>query len=95
VIGARASQRCELCRRQRRHGQGAVEHLPEERVAHIQSAGFNAQKKSVIGADNRCWKYLHCAIIKHREAERDFEFIGEDKDRQLELVWRETKIGNV
>jgi hypothetical protein len=29
------------------------------------------------------------------EAKRDFEFIGEDRDRQLESLWRETKIGNV
>jgi hypothetical protein len=98
MIGARASPRCELCRRERRHGQGAIvaiECLPEETVAHIQSAGCKAQKKSVIGVHNRCWKYLLCAITKHGEAKRDFEFIGEDKDRQLESLWRETKIGNV
>ena len=64
-------------------------------MAHVQSAGCKAQKKSVIGADNRCWKYLLCAINKHGEAKRDFEFIGEGKDRQLESLWRETKIGNV
>ena len=29
------------------------------------------------------------------EAKRDFEFIREDKDRQLESSWKETKIGNV
>ena len=29
------------------------------------------------------------------EAKRNFEFIGKDKDRQLESLWRETKIGNV
>jgi hypothetical protein len=33
-------------------------------VAQIQSAGCKAQKKSVIGAYNRCWKYLLCAITK-------------------------------
>ena len=37
---------------------------------------------------------LLCAIIKHGEAKRDFEFIGADKDRQLESRWRETKIGD-
>jgi hypothetical protein len=61
MIGARASPRCELCRRERRHGQEAIERLPEETVAHIQSAGCKGQKKSVIGAHNRCWKYLLCA----------------------------------
>ena len=84
MIGARANPRCELCRRERRHGQAAIaaiEHLPEETVAHVQSAGCKAQKKSVIGAHNRCWKYLLCAINKHGEAKRNFEFIGEDKDR--------------
>jgi hypothetical protein len=27
-------------------------------VAHLQGAGCKAQKKSVIGAHNRCWGYL-------------------------------------
>ena len=31
----------------------------------------------------------------HGEAKRNFEFIGEDKDRQLESLWSETKIGGV
>jgi hypothetical protein len=61
-----------------------MECLPEETVAHIQSTGCKAQKKSVIGAHNKCWKYLLCATTKHREAKHDFEFIGDDKDRQLE-----------
>ena len=34
MIGARSSPRCELCRREERHGQEAIEHLPEE-TAHI------------------------------------------------------------
>jgi hypothetical protein len=88
MIGARASPRCELCRRARRHEQAAIERLPEETVAHIQSAGCKAQKKSVVGAHNRCWKYLLYAIT-------NFEFIGEDKDRQLESLWNETNIGAV
>ena len=29
------------------------------------------------------------------EAKPNFEFIGEDKDRQLESLWRETRIGDV
>jgi hypothetical protein len=87
MIGAWASPRYELCRRERRHGQEVTEHLPEETVAHIQSAGCNVQKKSVIGAQNRCWKYLLWAITKHGEAKFDFEIIGEDKNRQLESLW--------
>ena len=98
MIGARANPRCELCRRERRHEQAAIaaiEHLPEETVAHVQSAGCKAQKKSVIGAHNRCWKYLLCAINQHGEAKRNFEFIVfEDKDRQLESLWKETNIGD-
>jgi hypothetical protein len=58
--------------------------LPTETVAHIQSAVCKAQKKSVIGALNRCWKYLIGAISTHGEATRDLEFIGRDKDKQLE-----------
>jgi hypothetical protein len=92
MIGARASPRCELCRREGRHGQEEIEHLPEETVAHIQSAGCKAQEKSVIGAHNRCLKYLLCAITKYGGAKRKFELIGEDKDRQLESLWRETNI---
>lgn len=63
-------------------------------MSHKQSPGCIAQRKSVIGAHNKCCKYLLCAIIKHGEAKRDFEFIGADKDRQLESLWRETKIGD-
>ena len=62
--------------------------LPTETLAHIQSAGCKAQKKSVIGAHKRCWKYLIGAISTHGEAARDLEFIGGDKDKQLEkLAW--------
>jgi hypothetical protein len=68
--------------------------LPTETVAHIQSAGCKAQK-SVIGAHNRCWKYLIGAISTHGEATRDLEFIGGDKDKQLEKLWAETRIGNI
>jgi hypothetical protein len=32
------------------------------KLAHIQSAGCTAQRKRVIGAYNKCWKYLLCAI---------------------------------
>ena len=64
--------------------------LPTETVAHIQSAGCKAQEKSVIGAHNRCWKYLIGAISTHGEATRDLEFIGGDKDRQIKQLWTET-----
>jgi hypothetical protein len=69
--------------------------LPTETVAHIQIAGCKAQKKSVIGAHNRCWKYLIGAISTHGEATRDLEFIGGDKDRQLKQLWTETRIGDI
>jgi ribonuclease HI len=91
MIKARGSPSCELCRRERRQGQTAMQSLPEETVAHIQSTGCKAQKKSVTGAHNKCWKYLLCAITKHGKADRNFEFIGEDKDRQLESLWKDTE----
>ena len=69
--------------------------LPTETLAHIQSAGCKAQKKSVIGAHNRCWKYLIGAISTHGEVRRDLEFICGDKGKQLEKLWAETKIGNI
>ena len=59
------------------------------------SARGKAQKKSVIGAHNRCWKYLIGAISTHGEATRDLEFIGGDKDKQLEKLWVETKMGDI
>ena len=66
-----------------------------EKAAHIQRAGCKAKKKSVIGAHNRCWKYLTGAISTHGEAKRSLEFIGGDKDRQLKHLWAETKIGEI
>jgi len=66
-----------------------------ETVARIQSAGCKAQKKSVIGAHNRCWKYFVGAITTHGEAKRDLEFIGGDKDRQLKKLWTETRISSI
>jgi hypothetical protein len=64
-------------------------------VAHIHSTGCKAQKKSVIGAHNRCWKYLVGAITTHGETKRDLEFIGGDKDRQMKKLWTETRIGSI
>ena len=55
MIGARASPGCELCKRERNMDLKATDVLPTETVSHIQSAGCKAQKKSVIGAHNRCW----------------------------------------
>ena len=73
----------------------SIDSLPTETVAHIQSAGCNLQKKSVIGAHNRCWKYLIGAISTHGEAKRSLEVLGGDKDRQLHTLWKETKIGEI
>jgi hypothetical protein len=70
MIGARASPGCELCKRMELK---TTDVLPLETVAHIQSAGCKAQQKSVIGAHNRCWKYLIGAISNHGEATRDLE----------------------
>ena len=67
--------------------------LPKEIVEHIQSACCKTQKKSVIGAHNLCWKYLIDPISTHGEATRDLEFIGGDKDKQLQELWAETRIG--
>jgi hypothetical protein len=53
------------------------------------------QKKSVIGAHNRCWKYLIGAISTHGEAKRSLEVLGGNKDRQLHTLWKETKIGEI
>jgi hypothetical protein len=77
------------------HEREMTEVLPTETLAHIQSAKCKAQKKSVIGAHNRCWKYLIGAVSTHGEAARDLEFIGGDKDKQLENLWAETKIGDI
>jgi hypothetical protein len=51
MISARTSPGCELCKRERKTDLGAT-NVPVETVAHIQSAGCKAQKKSVIGARN-------------------------------------------
>jgi ribonuclease HI len=95
MIGARASPGCELCKRERNIDLKTTDVLPTETVAHIQSAGRKAQKKSVIGAHNRCWKYLIGAISNHGEGTRDLGFIGGDEDKQLEKLWAETKIGSI
>ena len=86
MIGARASPRCEFCKRERETRGASIDSLPPETVAHIQSAGCNLQKKSVIGAHNRCWKYLIGAISTHGEAKRSLEVLGGDKDRQLHTL---------
>ena len=70
MIGARASPGCELCKRERRMDTTSTDALPIETVAHIQSAGCKAQKKSVIRAHNRCWEYLRGANSTHVEAKR-------------------------
>jgi hypothetical protein len=93
MIGARASLGCELCKRERNMDLKMTYVLPKEIVEHIQSACCKTQKKSVIGAHNLCWKYLIDPISTHGEATRDLEFIGGDKDKQLQELWAETRIG--
>jgi len=83
---------CELCRREREASGCTTDNLPLETVAHIQSAGCKAQKESVTHAHNSCWKFLLRSIMEHGEAERDFLFLGEDKDKQLTTLWRDTEI---
>jgi hypothetical protein len=75
-----------LCKRERQQRKEAIDKIPAETVAHIQSAGCKAQKKGVIGAHNRCWKYLLGAISKHGEVKCDVEFIGEDKRQTTEAI---------
>jgi hypothetical protein len=45
-----------------------------------------------IGAGGR---YLRVAILMHGEAKRNLEFIGGERDRQLQQLWAETKIGDI
>ena len=75
MIGARASPGCELCKRERNMDRKTTDALPTETLAHIQSAGCKSQKKSVIDAHNRCWKYLIGSISTHCEATRDLELV--------------------
>jgi hypothetical protein len=95
MIGARASPGCELCKRERNMDRKTTDVLPTETLAHIKSAGCKAQKKSVIGAHIRCWKYLIGDISTHGESTRDLKFIGGDKDKQLEKLRAETMIGDI
>jgi hypothetical protein len=81
MIGARASPGCEICKRARNMDLKTTDVLPTETVAHIQSASCKAQKKSVIGAHNRCWKYLIGAIspmVKQQETLNSLEEIKAD-----------------
>ena len=56
--------RLRAVQKKRQQRQAAIDNISAETVAHIQSTGCKAQKKSVIGAHNRCWKYLLGAIFK-------------------------------
>ena len=94
MIAARASSRCELCRRERESEQQSMESLPEETVTPIRSARCKAQRKSVIGAHNNCWKYLLCAMTMEMRSTTSNSF-EVDKDRQFESLWKETKMGDV
>jgi hypothetical protein len=92
MIGARVSPRCELskekvdtnkkrlsiCRKKQWHT-FKVQDVNRKRRA---SLGLTA----VVEVSSLCHHH-------HGEAKHNFEFI-EDKDRQLESLWRETNIGN-
>jgi len=95
MIGVRASPECELCKRERSMNREPTDVLPTETLAHIQSAECKSKKKSVIGTHNRCWKYLIVVISTHGQAARDLEFIGGDKNKQLEKLWAETRLGDI
>jgi hypothetical protein len=56
---------------------------------------MHGAEKSVIGAHDKSWKYLLGTITNFGKTELKFEFIGDKKDRQLESLWKDTKIGNV
>jgi hypothetical protein len=50
MIGAWASPHCDLCRRERRHEQTAIEHLSEETVAHILFVqGVRRKRRASLG----------------------------------------------
>ena len=55
-------------------------HQPKQVI----SAGCRAQKQSVTQSHNSSWKFpsLLRSIMEHSEAERDFLFLGVDKDKQ-------------
>ena len=40
-------------------------------------------------------RYLRGAILMYGEAKRNLEFIGGERDRQLQQLWAETKIGDI
>ena len=78
--------------KEREAGGQPTDNLPLETVAHIQSAGCKEQKQCVTQAHNSCWKFLLRSIMEHGEAERDFLFLGEDKDKQLTTLWRDAEV---
>jgi hypothetical protein len=79
-------------RRERRHGQEAIEHLPEETVARIQGAGCKAQRKRVFGLTPGVGSIFSAPLpnIGRRNV-----ISNSSEDRQLESLWRETNIGDV
>jgi len=94
-ICTRKSPGCELYKRERRKDTVLDDVLPLETVANLQNAGCKSQKKSVIGVHNRCWGYLRGVNLMHDEAKRNLEFIGGERDRHLQQLWEETKIGDI
>jgi hypothetical protein len=49
MIGARESPRCELCRREGRHGQEAIEHLPEETIHTFKVQDEKRKRRASLG----------------------------------------------
>jgi hypothetical protein len=64
----------------------AIEHLPEETVAHVQSAGCKAQKKSVIGLTTGVGSIYSVPSPSMGRRNVTSNFIEGDKDRQLESL---------
>jgi hypothetical protein len=81
----------------RRFGRRAAaekEHLSEETVARFKVQGVKRKGRTSLGLTKGVGSIFYVPS-PNGEAKRDFDFIGEDKDRQLESLWRETKIGDV
>jgi len=96
MIGARASQRCELCRSESRHGQEASEQLRKKQWRTFKAKGVKLKRRASLGLTTGVGSIFSVpSPSMAREAKLNFEFIREDKDKQLESLWRETKIRNV
>ena len=67
MIGARASSQCELCRRERRHGQEAIEHLPKKNWHTFKVHGVMRKRRASLGLTGVVdFQHLLCAITMGR-----------------------------